>query len=163
MRIIRRIKKYFWASVVCFVLNAACFLFMPYATEQAEITNRTSLFVTGSAFWLTLLAGIVLLVFANLERRDFARTRLDGDYKMGSRVGIITFFDNIPATVFDILMIVSAIASTILIITKRSNVQLTFIAISILVLSLNMHCLFNGRIYKSTKYKRVRRDGRHAK
>ena len=163
MRIIRRIKYYFWASVICFILNAASFLFMPLATSQADLTDKKSLFVTGTVFWVTLLIGVALLWFANLERREFARTRLNCDYKMGCRIGVISFFRNIPAVVSDVVMISSAIALAVIIITKQTNISLTFAVISILVLSLYMHCLFNGRIYESTKYKRVRRDGRHEK
>ena len=32
------------------------------------------------------------------------------------------------------------------------------VLLMVLVFTLNMHCMFNGRIYRTTKYKRIRRE-----
>lgn len=157
MNIIRRIKWFFRISIACFAANAACFLFMPAAVRLERAANRAGLIVLGVVFWLSLLAGIASAVCANLARREFARTRLDGDYRMDSGIGVFGFFGNIPAAVFDVTLILSAAALAAILIIGQSGSELTFAVLSLLVLSLYMHCLFNGRIYKSTKYKRVRR------
>ena len=157
MSIIRKIKRFFRIAVACFAVNAACFLFMPAFVRQSHAANKAGLIVLGIVFYVSLLAGIAATVCANAARREFARTRLNGDYRMDARIGAFSFFGNIPATVFDVTLIVSAAAFAAVLIIGRAQSELTFAFLSLLVLSLYMHCLFNGRIYKSTKYKRVRR------
>ena len=61
----------------------------------------------GAVFWLSAIAGYVLVSMANSERKRFIRYKVDGNIKMNCRPGIAEFFTNVPATVADVTMIMS--------------------------------------------------------
>lgn len=154
------IKGLFWASVAFLLLNAATFLFMPMAAELSENSSiQWGLMIVGSVFWISIGLGYALLIMANLYRRDLVRNRLDGDFTMGCRMGIITFFSTIPGAIADGLFVVALIAFLIVFLNGNINGYITYVLLALLTFSLNMHGIFNGRIYKSTKYKRIVRRG----
>lgn len=157
MRSINRIKLLFRFAVVFLFLMSGSVLIMPMATKIAE-EERSVLILTGLIFWISLIAGYSLLFVANKERKYFIRRKLDGDVSMGCRPGIITFFDNIPATIADVAMIASFVLFVGVNFTELKYGYISYVLLFILGFSLNMHCLFNGRIYKATKFKRTRRD-----
>lgn len=157
---VKTIKGLFWLSVVLLLLNAITFLFMPIATEATENGSiRWGLMAVGSTFWVSIVLGYAFLIMANVYRREFVRNRLDGDLTMGCRIGIITFFSTIPGAISDTLFIAALMALVITYLRGSINSYLTYVLLAILTFSLNMHCMFNGRIYKATKYKRIVRRG----
>ena len=95
---------------------------------------------------------------ANKERIRYISKQPNDDLSMGCRVGIMNFFSNIPSTVADVSMIMSFILFIIIIFTEHNNSYLSYVLLFILILSLNMHGLFNGRIYKTIKIKHKRRE-----
>lgn len=157
MAIIKRVRTNLILAIAFLCTHAATFLLMPLASKYAEQTHRISLIVLGSVFWAAMLAGYVFLVIANVHRRQFVRKKLDGDYKMNSRIGALTFFANTPATIADITLFVSIAAFGIMLLFKATENYGTFVMLFLLDLTLNLHCILNGRIYKTTKYRPVRR------
>lgn len=154
------IKGLFWASVAFLLLNAATFLFMPMAAELSENGSiQWGLMIVGIVFWISIGLGYALLIMANLYRRDFVRNRLDGDFTMGCRMGIITFFSTRPGAIADGLFVAALIAFLIVFLNGNINGYITYVLLALLTFSLNMHGIFNGRIYKATKYKRIVRRG----
>ena len=157
MRSLRRIKRLFWIAVVFLSLMAGSILLMPLATKIGE-ENRSILLGVGLAFWLSMIAGYFFVYVANRERKWFIRKKLDGDVGMGCRPGVITFFDNVLATVADVVMIASFLLLIGVSFTELKYEYISYVLLSLLIFSLNMHCLLNGRIYKVTKFKRTRRE-----
>ncbi len=157
MRSINRIKQLFWFSAVFLFLMSGSILIMPMATKVGE-EDRSILLLSGLVFWISCITGYTLLFMANKERKYFIRRKLNGDPSMDCKPGIITFFDNVPATIADVAMIASFLLFVGVYFTELKYEYISYVLLFILVFSLNMHCLFNGRIYKATKYKRTRRD-----
>ncbi len=157
MRSINRIKQLFWFATIFLLLMAGSILIMPMATKVGE-EDRTVLLLSGLVFWISCIAGYTLLFMANKERKYFIRRKLNGDPSMDCKPGIITFFDNVPATIADVAMIASFLLFVGMYFTELKYEYISYVLLFIFVFSLNMHCLFNGRIYKITKYKRTRRD-----
>lgn len=155
MELIKKIKLFFWLAVICFTVSSMSFLFLPHAFENSLNRERNEYFIIGTVFWLFLVLGVLLLFHANTFRREFAKTRLGGDYRMKSRIGILMFFVNIPGTVSDVIFIISLIAF-IVILTVDVRSKIIYVIFALLILSFEMHCIFNGRIYKSTKFRRVK-------
>ena len=157
MRSINRIKRLFWSATTFLFLMAFSILIMPMATKVGE-EDRSILLLSGTVFWLSCVTGYTFLFMANRERKYFIRRNLGGDVSMGCRPGIITFFDNVPATIADVAMIASFLLFVGVNFTELKYEYISYVLLFILAFSLNMHCLFNGRIYKATKYKRTRRE-----
>lgn len=156
MSVIHRIRKLFWFAIVLLLIMSSTILLMPLVTN-IEKSDSFLILLTGLLFWVSATSGYVLIAVANRERKWFIVHRGDGNLKMGCRSGLFTFFTNIPATVADVVMVCSILALGVIKIMDLYDAYIVYIVFFLLVLSLNMHCMFNGRIYKSTKIRRMRR------
>lgn len=156
MKNIRKIKRLFWLAVGFLFLMSATILFMPVVSKAGE-NNRQVFMLMGTVFWGSAIVGYTMLLLANAERKWFLKNKVGIDDKMNCLPGIITFFTNIPATIADVVAVLSIVLTVIINFTSRRYDYISYILLFLLVLSLNMHCLFNGRIYKTTKFKRTRR------
>ena len=157
MNYIKRISCLLWTSVIFLGIHSICYLFMPLASAMADTTNRIPLLVLGSIFWLTMIAGYILLIIANAERRRFIKLKMHEDYKMGCRIGILTFFDNPLAIAADSICFASLAFFGVLLFLQKTDMYVSYILLFLFSLSFHMHCILNGRIYKITKYRPIRR------
>lgn len=159
---VKEIRWLFWIAVGCFAAHAISYLLMPTAMRTFENNgSKGSRMLVGCIFWLPLLLGYILVILANLERKTFIRSRLDGDISMQCHMGVVTFFSNTPAVIADATLLAGSIALVIIYFCDVANQYITYVMLAIVSFSLNMHGLFNGRIYKTTKYKRTRRVENH--
>lgn len=156
MKTVRRIKILFWFSTVCFILMSATVLVMPFAVNAAG-KNEILTIITGIVFWVSGIAAGGLLWLANRKRKWLLRYMSRTDPNRNSRPGIISFFSNIPAAISDVLTVCSLVLLVIHGFADSRNSYLSYILLFAFLLSFQMHCLFNGRIYKATKIKIVRR------
>ena len=74
---------------------------------------------------------------------------------------LLLSFQNIPAVIADVALLAGSIALVNIYFCDITSQYITYVMLAIVSLSLNMHVLFNGRIYKTTKYKRTRRVENH--
>ena len=161
-RRVKKIRDLFWTAVGCFAVHALSYLFMPVSLAASENGgSRKALLLVGCVFWISLLLGYLLLIPANSERKAYIRKQLDGDVSMRCRMGIAAFFSNTPAFAADAALLAGILALAIIYFCGATNRYITYIALAIVSFSLNMHGMFNGRIYKITKYKRMRRVENH--
>lgn len=157
MKSVQKIKRLFWFAVVFQFLMSLSILLMPIAVQMRQQNRRMTVLI-GAVFWLSAIAGYVIVAMANSERKRFIRYKVDGNIKMNCRPGIAEFFTNVQATVADVTMIMSFLIFVTIGFTKLRYGYITYILLFLLVFSLHMHCMFNGRIYKATKYRRTRRE-----
>lgn len=157
MRSVQKIKQLFWFAIVFIFLMSASILLMPLAVQMGEQDRKMTVLI-GIVFWLSAIVGYVLIAVANAERKWFIIRKVDGNVKMNCRPGVAEFFTNIPATVFDVTMIMSFLMFIVINFTDWRYDYISYVLLFILVFSLHMHCMFNGRIYKATKFKRTRRE-----
>lgn len=156
MKSVRKIKKLFWLAVCFLSVMSASVLFMP-AASNTDGGGKWQTLATGVVFWSAAVAGCIMLFLANIERKRFLKNKVGIDAKMNCLPGIITFFSNVPAKIADVTLALSLILTVIFNLTELRYKYISCVLLFLLILSLNMHCLFNGRIYKTTKFKRTRR------
>lgn len=155
MKSVKKITCFFWLAVVFLLLMSVTILFMPMASKAGE-DNRQVLLLMGTVFWGSAIIGHMMLIFANAKRKRFLKNEVGVDSKMNCLPGIITFFANVPATIADVVAILSLILTVVINFTNLKYDYISYVLLFLLILSLNMHCLFNGRIYKTTKYKHIK-------
>lgn len=157
MKSIQKIKQLFWFAVMFQFLMSLSVLLMPMAVQMGQQDRKMTVLI-GLVFWISAIAGYVMIAMANSERKWFINRKVDGNVNMNCRPGIAEFFTNVPATVADVTMILSFLMFVIIGFTEWKYEYISYILLFLLVFSLHMHCMFNGRIYKATKYKRTRRE-----
>lgn len=154
MKAIQRITIYYFTSVVALTLMSIVIMFMPWASEQAIITNDNSVRIVGVMFWLLMLLGYGSFGIANAKRKRFWIKRFGRDIQKNYRPGILSFFANKIAEVFDIMMAIFFVVSLIVAFTRWRNTFFFIALLALFVWAVNMHSLFNGRVYRITKYKK---------
>ncbi len=163
MQTIQKIKHLLWTSAGCLLTMCVTILLMPLANNKAAQTDNISLMVVGGIFWVSLLVGYALLIRANILRKCFIRRQIDSNASMKCRIGIITFFSNIPATIADAVMLTSILVISVIMFTSLKDNFIVYVLLFLLSFSFNMHCVLNGRIYKFIKFKCIRREENHDK
>lgn len=142
------IKKYFWLAVLFITIMSLTFLIMPVANYIASgWQQRFFLVFVGIVFWFSLIGGYTLLIIVKKKYKELIQKEISKQ-KINNKIPcFLRFFSNKFAIIADIMLIVDVIAITILIICAITDGFLPYIALAILVFSINMHCLFNGNIF----------------
>lgn len=152
MRVIKTIRKQFWLSAGLLTAMSITFLFMPLASELAEQTGDWSVRVLGLFFWLFALTGYLAIAKANDNRKRFLLKRFGRDIQKNFRPGVLCVFSNRFAEVVDIMLIIFVLAFAVSVFTRLRDTYYIIVLLSLLVWAANMHCLFNGRTFRITKY-----------
>jgi len=132
MRSIQKIRRLFWFAVVFIFLMSASILLMPIAVQMGEQDRKMTALI-GIVFWLSAITGYTLIAMANTERKWFIIRKVDGDVKMNCHPGIATFFTNVPATVFDVTMILSFLMLIIINFTDWRYEYVTYVLLFLMV------------------------------
>lgn len=147
-RVQQRKQMLYLYAVFLAAMSASVFL-MPFGIKMADESMMLT-YISGILFWIGLLGTIAMAVHITLSRRrsqGFAKT-----HPNHKRLGLIHFFQNMPAFICDILMFISLIGFIITRIWVGTTIW-PFIFLSILVFTFGMHCMLNGSNYIYINYK----------
>lgn len=147
MRILVKIRQFYWLSVGCISVMSATFLLMPLVSNP-EVDKGIMFYMVGILFWISLISGYLFLVMANRLRKLYVTYKLEQDVSMGCKAGIVTFFANPPGKIADIVLFISVFLAVMVFFTKLRDTYVSYIIIFLIVISFNMHALFNGRVYR---------------
>lgn len=153
---LKKAKILFWISFVCEAVVSATFLWMPFVGE-----NRIRQIIIGAIFWLFLICGYICIGTANHFRKKYNLKTQQGALNIKRRIGLLNFFSNIPAAIFDAVLIAVLLIATIAAFTKLKEIYLPYLLLFLILLSINAHCMFNGRVYIFTKFKLIKGDENH--
>lgn len=126
-------------SMISFFIMSATFLVMPLIQTDIDSGNNAYSIIIGITFWLTLVFGIISLFLA--------RKNIQGIENIKKGIGLIKFFQNKIAAIFDILLIISIIGLIILTIITDGTLYICYIFFSTVTFSFIMHCILNGNIF----------------
>ena len=151
----KQTERLFQCSVVSITLMSVTFLFMPVANHLTGGFRRVFLFMLGAVFWLSLAAGygILILIYRNNRERLKQYSEISDKTDMrGQKKGLI---QNREALIADLAIVVAVITDMILWIRGKPSQYLTYVVLAVLAEAVNMHFLFNAKIYKMIKSKEM--------
>lgn len=131
-------KILFLISVVAFLLFSISFLLMP--TDNSVLTV-----VSGGMFWLMLIIGIVTQIIVSVSIKKWKLQKKGKLKRHLKRIGLISFFSNPIAKVFDILTIIGLIGFVISMLITNATGYVCYIFMAITVFAFSSHCIFNGK------------------
>jgi hypothetical protein len=100
--------------------------------------------ISGIVFWLSLIVGVVTQVILS---RTVKKTLGRGYLKSKKKIGLISFFSNKYAAIFDIVMVAGCIGMIFSSIFSSYFGYLSYIIWFVFIFSFIMHCILNGKIY----------------
>ena len=153
---IHKAKILFWSSFACEAVVSATFLWMPFVGE-----TRIGQIITGIVFWLFLICGYVCIGLANHFRIKYNLKTHRRWLHAKQKIDLFEFFSNIPAAIFDALLIAALLIAVVAAFTRLKETYLPYPLLSLILLSMNAHCMFNGRVYIFTNFKPIKGDENH--
>lgn len=158
MTAVSRIKHLFWLSVMFLSAMSATILVIPAAVhEQGNAGVRPK--IIAILFWLFAVSGYSTMFLANKRRKKFLYRRFGRDIQENFRPGIFCFFSNPLAKIIDIAAISLLLVFGGIVCTPLKNTYFAVVLLSLLIWAANMHCLFNSRTFRITKYKYKEKRG----
>lgn len=137
----------FRLSCVLFAISSLSMLLSFFGDYNGSAVNVVLAVLTGALFWAGLISGGVLMVLLNRRRKRNEKKQPCGFKEKICRIGAFSFFKNRLAMVADIAMLVlfELILVTVFIPVISQDIILIFMVL--FVLSVYMHCVFNGVNY----------------
>ena len=145
----------FIAVLILLIISPLSLLILPFLSFEGDSVNIPLICITEVIFWGFMIAGYVLLAMINKSRKSKIRGKQA--IKM-TNPGVICFFSNRFAIVFDMIMALSFVLTIIFWIFPVLNCAVieTF---AVFLLSLHMHSIFNGVNYKYIKSISDKKEG----
>lgn len=147
MKKIDKLVAFYWAAAITLAVMSLTILAMPYAVENSE-HNRALVVSVGLVFWAFALSGYGFLISANTLRKKIIRSKYNVYSSITGNPGIVSFFSNVYAIVADTTMIISFVLFIAISFTELKASFFAYILLALLVFSIHMHSLFNGKIFK---------------
>lgn len=140
-------KIWFGFSIFFFLMLAVSFLLMPLGSEIPTESISTYTLVAGLMFWISIIMGIVTQCVLAFRRKSWYVIHRIKEERTSQKIGLVSFFQNIYATVADVVAILSLVGLVIAMIETQGTGYICYVFVSLFVFSFSMHCILNGKIY----------------
>lgn len=140
----KKTKWLFLASLVSLCIMSSTILFMPLAADISNSTNKISLYVVGSVFWICLVTGIILsFVLSRLRKAYYKKLNATNNIKKNLIKDICG--RNLISRIAFIIGVASLIVFTILLVSCIYYSYFLIVLLFLQVFSLCVYTLFNGK------------------
>lgn len=134
----------FYISIFLFAIMAFSFTLLAFEKDGGNHTFLISN-ISGVMFWVGLIIGCTMqIILIKKYRKAISRNKRHKSEK----IGLISFFKNKIAIIFDILFIISIIGFIVEIVFTDMTPYICYITLSLLIFSFIMHCILNGKIFR---------------
>ena len=140
----KKCKMILFISIFLFAIMSAVFLILPLGNELPNGTSSISI-ITGVLFWGGFIMGCVMQFVLMIQYRKLVGI---GKGQKTEKMGLISFFKNKIATIFDLLFVISLISLIVEKIWTDMTLYVCFVSLSLLIFSFIMHCILNGKIFR---------------
>ena len=146
--ILKKFRRCYYFSIIGYSLSAVSLLGIPLSDFEGNFFEKIIPYFVAVVFWAGLITGTVFFINANgYCKRIEKKLKKNNFLTYRPRMGIISFFSNKEAGIFDCIFIISALAVIIMAIVDIQNEWLTIICLICMFLSFLLHSFFNGKNY----------------
>lgn len=136
-------KLFFYLYIAMLAILSGSTFMMPFGIKTADKSMLLT-YMSGALFWIGLIGTIVMAVLVTISKRRCKE--FEESYQGSKKLGLICFFKNTEAFVFDIIMFVSFVGFVITAIWVGTTVW-PFVFLPVFIFSFGMHCMLNGSNY----------------
>lgn len=129
--------------MLAFLISSLSVVLVPFSISKNEELNTMG-YVSGTLFWLGLLAGCVVYFYLYYKNKEMIQEAIEHP----KRPAVINFFSNKPGSISDIVLIISIAISIYCAVKITVNSVIVLIFLFLLLVSIYGHFLFNGKIYR---------------
>ncbi len=137
----------FGASVISFLVFALSFILMSADGTVNGVGPSLQTVVAGVTFWISAISCAVTQVILVRMGKKWCRENSVDKKFLQALPGIISFFKNPYATVFDTMAALSLGGFTAAMVMTDGSGYVCYVILSIFVFTFSMHCVLNGKTY----------------
>lgn len=142
-------KRFLIVSVFMLCICALSLFLIIFTDYKAEGFAKVMSITVSLMLWISLFVGYIFMILFY---------RKSSDKKLKGKIGLISFFTNKFAVITDLLMILSVILMVVLSLLNVYTNVIYALLVSIFFISLNLHCVFNGKIFNNIISKKRGRE-----
>lgn len=146
-----KLNRYIYLCIVMACLQFILLMLIPFANLEGTQGQQMLAYVIAFLFWLSIICEIVFICIANSHRKKLVRKFHKNKEIDKEMIGIFSFLKNREGMMADIMLFLSVILLGIVIWTSVKISWIVIGVVSVLVLSFNLHCIFNGKNYRFLK------------
>jgi len=139
---LKGLKLWFCLSLTFVSVQSICLLIIPLL----EIGNVLNV-ILAIIFWMSLALYIVSVILSSKQRQKIEKSKFKVKKLKKNHFGILKFFQNKEAVIFDVLLFISTALIIVSLVLKTESVWLIALGLFLWFISFNLHCLFNGKNY----------------
>lgn len=147
----KRLAKYTFATILLAFIETGIILFILLVSIENRQIQQIIEKVSAVLFWICVIVEIAAMYLGSKERYQIEQKGYRSRSIKNSKIGIVSFLKNREAIIVDIVLILFALITVILTCFKVEVAWVVTVNISILFLSFNLHCIFNGKNYRYLK------------
>lgn len=137
---------WFIVSITSYALMSASLLLIPL---DKTIEYDAMDIVPGVMFWLFLVLGIIGQIVLSARYKRFVKfDKQKKGQKRNSKIGLLSFFKNIPAIIADVGFVIGLMAFVIAMKVTEGLGNICYVFLAVCIFSFCAHCIFNGKIFR---------------
>lgn len=156
--LLHRVSTFLKLAVVSSIVSIIAFMSIPLCFAFGDEKKGFLTIIVASVFWGGLLIEQVFLLMANYGRKKIQRSAQKLRPIEIKTIGLLKFGANREAFVCDISLAFFVVTTSLLLIFDIQHDLLVISSLAGLLLSFNLHCIFNGKNYTYIKAFRKIRD-----
>lgn len=144
-------RNLFKLSILCSIMGAMILFSIVFLKEiKSDNIRQLISYLIGGVFWLgTLIKIFLIILMNNLRKESGLHAKVNSG---GLHIGLVSFFKTKEGIMADVMLGISLFLTLFLVILKVNYQILVMMTISILYLSFDFHCFFNGMNFRMIKY-----------
>lgn len=152
----RKMKMWFCGAQISLCVSVIALLIFPFLGNEYYTELPLPHKVNSAVFWSGLLGELVFYIMAACYKRKYLSAEGAADRGL---VGFLAFFRNKEGTIADIFMCLAILVLLISILLHWNNFTVVMIIAASVYLTVQLHSMLNGKIYRVTREKKSKGKG----
>ncbi len=147
----RSLKRWLAFSFLCPLVGCGALCFIPLVSFHGTLLQIIGAYLIAVLFWGAVIGETVLAFCCRRVREEMENSIFRCESLQQSRPGMISSFKNREGMITDIILFLS-MACVIVMLWLQVQVEwMILVGVLLFLLSLYLHCIFNGRNYRYYK------------
>lgn len=145
-----KLGQFVIAEMVAAAVGTVALVFVPVVSFDGSMAARVGAYMVASAFWFSVAAALGLIALASKARKELEEKQPSKTISE-AQPGVFAFRRNREGLIADLVFVIAALVCAGLILFRVRTGWSVIIVVSILFLSFQLHCIFNGKNYRYIK------------
>lgn len=143
-----QIKRYFSVAVFFAGFSAVLMMLIPLVDILGTERHTLDTYIVAASFWISIVLELWMVHRCSAERKWMERKKCRHRSHTRARAGVLSFHKTRAGTITDHVMLLTAVAVAVVVGIRARSQWLIVGCASMLYLSINLHCLLNGKNYR---------------